>query len=391
MSQSRREFLKQSLSLAGTGALALLASSCGNALFIKDIQQEAGDVQDLEELESQALRQRLFMPSEWEHHAGCLMAWSAAYGVYTRRQIGRIHREQATIAKAISTFEPVTMLARRQDVAKAKRWCGPNIKVIAMSVFDTWTRDTLPSFVHTKDGQLRAVGWNFNVWGEKFWGYRADRALARRVAHSFNIPFHRARIVCEGGAIEVDGQGNLLTTETCLLNRNRNPDMSKQEVERELRRLTGVRNVIWLWGSTVDTTTDGHIDGIARFIAPGVIVTEISDDPRDPEYEELRENARILERANDANGKAFEVIRLKRPRWDVIPWRGNNFAATYVNSYMANGGIVMPKFDDPQRDRAARDLFASLMPKRRIIQLRIDEITEGGGIHCITQHLPATV
>ncbi|MCP4328457.1 MAG: agmatine deiminase family protein [Alphaproteobacteria bacterium] len=327
---------------------------------------------------------------EWHLHARCFMAFSAAHGTYTPGQIDAIRREQAAVARVISQFEPVTMIANRADLAEVRALCGPTVEILELRHHDIWARDTLPSLVSGADGGTHAVNWNFNVWGERFPGYGDDRDLAERFARHLSIPQVRARVVAEGGAIEVDGEGTLITTETCLLNRNRNPGLSRAEVEAELCRLTGAAKVIWLFGSRADRVTDGHVDGLARFVAPGRLVVEISEDPDDPEYEDLLENARRLDAARDAAGRVLEVVRLRRPRWDQMVDRGNDFAASYVNCYVANGGVVLPRFGDRERDDAARDLFARLMPKYRIVQVKVDEICEGGGgIHCNTQHVPA--
>jgi agmatine deiminase len=332
------------------------------------------------------------MPAEWHPHKACYMAFSAAVGVYSQKQITRIRREQAMIAKAIARFEPVIIFTNTNDVAAAKTLCGPTVAVQTLAHFDIWTRDTLPSMVLDTAGRIQAVSWNFNVWGEKFRGYDLDRDLATRFAATLKLPLVKARLVAEGGAMDVDGEGTMLTTESCLLNSNRNPEMTRQQVERELKRMTGANKIIWLPGSKADAVTDGHIDGIARFIRPGVVVSEVTDDRHDPEYKDLQKSAEILESAIDAKGRKLDVIRLKRPRWDVMPSRGNDFAASYVNCYFPNGGIILPVFGDPERDRAASGLFRELMPDREMVHLRVDEICEGGGgIHCNTQHLPSVL
>ena len=358
---------------------------------------------------SQALAsQDRYMLPEWERHAECVMAWCAAHDHYSHREIGKIRDEQALIAKAISAFEPVTMLVNPGDRKAAAARCGPSVRTEILEHYDTWTRDTLPTIGWNTSAKHYAQGWNFNVWGEKFKGYDADRTLAERFANARGLEFYPARqirgtnqgdsrrleagpkLVAEGGAMESDGLGNLITTETCLLNPNRNPGLSKAEVEASLMQHAPARNVIWLWGSEADEVTDGHVDGICRFIRPGLVVTEVSDDPQDPEYHDLRENAARLEAARDHRGDQFEVVRLKRPRWDRMPERGPDFAASYVNAYFPNGGIVMPRFGDAERDDAARDLFAQLEPSRRIVQLDVDQIAEGGGgIHCCTMQIPA--
>ena len=335
------------------------------------------------------------MLPEWEPHAECVMAWCSAFGLYSKAEVRQIRREQTAIAQAIAQFEPVTMLANPGDEASAQKALGPGVRIETMEHYDTWTRDTLPTFsaargLYAEQTDWLATGWNFNVWGEKFPGYDADRDLAARFAKHLQMPFGRSRIVAEGGAIETDGLGTLITTETCLLNENRNPGMSRAEIEEALLEDAPGREVIWLWGSEVDEVTDGHVDGICRFIRPGLVVTEVTDDKEDPEYHDLQENAVRLEAARDARGEKLEVIRLNRPLWEGMPDRGDDFAASYVNAYFPNGGIVMPRFGDRIRDEAARALFAELEPDRRIVQLDIDQIAEGGGgIHCCTMQIPA--
>lgn len=334
--------------------------------------------------------QQQWMLPEWEPHAACVMAWCSAFDHYSFDEVTAIRIEQAAIARAIATFEPVTMLVNPGDSVDAARQLGWDIEVLVMEHYDTWTRDTLPVFGRDTNG-LTATGWNFNTWGEKFTGYDADRDLAQRFSAKRGIPIDTASIVAEGGALEADGLGTLITTETCLVNDNRNPGLSRGDIEEALKQHAPARNVVWLWGSEVDEITDGHVDGLARFIRPGLIVVEVTDDKEDPEYHDLQENAVRLEAAKDHRGDNFEVIRLNRPRWEEMPERGDVFAPSYVNSYFPNGGIIMPRFGDQARDEAARALFAELEPDRRIVQLPIDQIAEGGGgIHCCTMQIPRT-
>lgn len=329
------------------------------------------------------------MLPEWHPHAACVMAWCAADALYGDAAADRIRAEQAKIARAIASFEPVLMLINPDQREDAARQCGHGVSLMELEHYDTWTRDTLPT-IHRADTQRCAIGWNFNTWGGKYPGYSADQILAERFASSRGLDFHRAPIVAEGGAIETDGLGTLITTETCLLNENRNPGLSRADIESALMQMTGTSRVIWLWGSEVDAVTDGHVDGICRFIRPGLVVTEVTDDKEDPEYRDLQENAVRLEAARDARGERLEVIRLMRPRWEKMPDRGDDFAPSYVNAYFPNGGVVMPKFGDGARDAAARALFGELEPERAIIQLDISQITEGGGgIHCCTMQVPA--
>lgn len=335
--------------------------------------------------------EKLRMPPEWQKHARCFMALCAAHGQYDDAEMKKVREAQARVAKAIARFEPVTMLANKEDLSLAAKLCGPSVEILKMDHYDVWTRDTLPTFVESPSG-LRAISWNFNTWGEKFpedRGYDDDWDLAARLATHLGIPLTRANIVGEGGAIEVDGDGTLITTETCLLNPNRNPGMTLREIENELMRLTGCRKVIWLYGSDADHITNGHIDGIARFVKPGVVIAEIPSDPNDIEYDDLMYNAEQLESSRDAQGRKLEVIRLERPRWEHMVEHGGDFAASYINCYEANGGIVMPRFGDRLKDDNAYNLFAKLYPHHAIEQVEVDAICEGGGgIHCNTQQLP---
>ena len=261
--------------------------------------------------------QQRYMLAEWEPHAGCVMAWCSAYNVYSKDEVAAIRVEQARIAQAIAQFEPVTVLANPGDSAAAARQLGWDVHVEVLEHVDTWTRDTLPVFGRDTNG-LTATGWNFNVWGEKFDGYDADRSLAERFAARMpkmrppmQARFETAPIVSEGGAMESDGLGTLITTETCLLNPNRNPGLSKAEVEDALKAWAPAREIIWLWGSEADEVTDGHIDGVCRLIQPGLAVVEVTDDKEDPEYHDLQENAVRLEAARDARGEKLEVIRFE--------------------------------------------------------------------------------
>jgi agmatine deiminase len=332
--------------------------------------------------------QQQWMLPEWTPHAACVMAWCSAFDHYSFDEVTAIRIEQAAIARAIATFEPVTMLVNPGDSVDAARQLGWDVEVLVMEHYDIWARDTLPVFGRDTNG-LTATGWNFNTWGEKFEGYDADLTLAERFATKRGIEFQTAPIVAEGGAFETDGRGTLITTETCLLNPNRNPGLSRQDIEEALKAHAPALNVIWLWGSEVDDVTDGHVDGLARLIRPGLVVVEVTDDKEDPEYADLQENAVRLEAARDARGEPLDVIRLNRPLWENMPERGDIFAPSYVNSYFPNGGIIMPSFGDTSRDEAARALFAELEPSRRIVQLPIDAIGEtGGGIHCCTMQIP---
>lgn len=335
------------------------------------------------------------VPAEWEPHQYCVMAWCAQHDLYSPREIRAIHHEQAMLARAVAQFEKVIMLVNPEDEKDTARALGPAVSLLPLRLNDVWTRDTLPLIGMTNKSRI-GLNLNFNGWGDEFLGqdghdpYARDKALARLFLHRMAVREKVLPVIAEGGAIELDGQGTLITTETCLLNRNRNPGLGKRDIEAAFREHMGIERVIWLYGSDADQVTDGHVDGMTRFIAPGVVVTEVTDDRQDPEYHDLQENLARLNAARDAKGRKLTIYTMQRPYWDEMPERGDDFAASYANYYLPNGGLVMAGFGDRRRDQDARDLLQKLMPTRKIITLRADTIAEGGGgIHCNTWQMPA--
>ncbi|HEX3943551.1 MAG TPA: agmatine deiminase family protein, partial [Rhizomicrobium sp.] len=216
-----------------------------------------------------------------------------------------------------------------------------------------------------------------------------DAEFATRVLNDQKLPIYRAPFICEGGAIHVDGEGTLITTEQCLLNPNRNPDLPQQQIEQGLALFTGVRKVIWLGDGFSDHETDGHVDNIACFVAPGRVLVGVPVSKSHPDYAPTMEAIGRLKDARDAEGRTLEVIEMAQPRKPGGDWRGRPLAASYVNFYLPTGGVVMPAFDDPN-DESARAVLADCFPGRDILQIdAMDIVQGGGGIHCITQQEPA--
>jgi agmatine deiminase len=297
----------------------------------------------------------------------------------------RARRATAEIARAIARFESVAMVARSADVQAARQACGNRVEIVVFPIDDSWARDSGPTFL-SRDG-MAGVAWQFNAWGKKYGGYDNDKALAERIlVHAGAKPF-RAPIVCEGGAIHVDGEGTLITTEQCLLNQNRNPGRSREEISDVLRRYTGAQSILWLPGEYADLETDGHVDNIACFASPGRVIVGVPPAAH-PDFTAVTALKRFLAEARDVKTRAFEIVEIAQPERVREDWRGRPLAASYVNFCLVNGGLVMPAFDDPA-DLPAKRVLEACFPEREIVQIDVRDLVEGGGgIHCITQQEP---
>jgi agmatine deiminase len=348
-----------------------------------------------------------WMPAEFEPHAGTWMLWPERPDNW-RNAAEPAQRAFTEVARAIARFEPVTIGASAAHYENARRLLPPDIRVVEMSHDDSWARDVAPTFVVNEQGDVRGVDWHFNAWG----GYRGglyspwdqDELVARKVLEIETLDRYAANLVNEGGAIHVDGQGTALVTEECLLNPNRNPKMSRKQIEAALRAYLGVSVIVWLGQGVFNDETDGHVDNLACFVRPGEVCLTWTDDQKDPQYAISRDALERLSDARDARGRRFKVHKLPMPgplymtakeakglvtREGTKPRpSGDRLAGSYVNFYIANGGIVMPLLD-PRTDRAAAAQLRRLFPKRRVVGVPAREVLLGGGnIHCITQQVP---
>ena len=328
-----------------------------------------------------------YMPAEWGPHDRCWMAWPCRQELWSER-LDAARTAYAEVAMAIAEFEPVTMIANPENVAEASLRCGSSVACLPLAHDDSWMRDTGPSFLIDGRGEMAGVDWRFNAWGGKYDSYEKDSAVAAAMLEHLELTRYEAPIVLEGGSIHVDGEGTLITTEQCLLNPNRNPELDKDEIERLLNAHFGVEKVIWLGQGLEEDETDGHVDNLACFARPGVVLALSVEDREDGNYDALRDNLIRLRAARDAKGRELEVIEVPQPERGEGD-DGRRLAKSYINFYLANGAVVMPSFEDG-KDKAAKEIVSGCFPDRKVRQVpALDIVHGGGGIHCITLQQPA--
>lgn len=311
------------------------------------------------------------------------------------------------VAESISQFEKVTMCVSHNQYFNARMKLPAQIRVLEMSSNDAWMRDVGPTFVVNDDGEVRAVRWKFNAWGGIYFPWDKDELIALKIADIENIDCYEAPIVLEGGSIDTDGEGTLITTEECLLNPNRNPGFTKQQIEQVLKDYLGVEKIIWLKRGVYNDETSGHVDNLCRFVKPAEVVLTWTFDKNDPQYQISRENYEILLKETDAKGRKFKIHMIHQPspihltEEDVstIDFAektlrkppGYRLPASYVNFYFANGALIVPIYNDP-KDEEALAKFREIFPERKIVGVYAKEILLGGGaIHCITLQQPLGV
>lgn len=328
------------------------------------------------------------MPDEAGPHARTWMAWGASEAIWGRKLLPEVRRNLATLANTIARYEPVSLLVRPNELALAKTLVAGNVTLVPCPLNDLWVRDTGPTFVHQANSQLGAVDFNFNGWGSKQ-AHETDKHVASTVAQSAGVARVSTPLVMEGGCVEVDGDGTAILTESCVLNANRNPGISKAQFEDLLMPLLGLSRIIWLPGIKGKDITDGHTDFYARFASPGVVLAGLEPDPQSYEHELTQRHLEILRSARDAHGRKLKVLTLEAPASVRPTYETKEFAAGYNGFYVCNSAVMMQGFGDADADAAASETLAEVFPGRRIEQLNMDGIAAGGGsIHCATQQQP---
>ncbi|MGB0093516.1 MAG: agmatine deiminase family protein [Solirubrobacteraceae bacterium] len=328
-------------------------------------------------------RTALRLPAEWEPHERTLMGWPCRRNLW-REQLGEARDDYAAVANAIADFEPVTMIANPgEEASQARSACTANVDVVELALDDSWLRDCGPIYVYRPDGSRLAVHFRFNAWGEKFSPWDHDAAVGRLIAERLGDEVLSAELVLEGGSILSDGHGTLLTTEQCLLNANRNPSLSREQIEQALRRHLGVERIVWLGqGLLEDRDTDGHIDLIAAVCRPGQVLLQTVG-PGNPNYEHCEENRVRLGSAG------IEVLEL--PLLPCAEVAGERVATGYLNLYLCNGAVIVPVCGTDS-DKQALAIIAGAFPGREVVPVPGVLIAwGGGGPHCITQQVPIRV
>ncbi len=336
-----------------------------------------------------ATQPSLRMPGEFGPHERTVIAWPAREEIYPGPLMDEAREAHAELARLIATCEPVTVLADPRHAEDAAERCGGGVDVVALPLDDSWFRDTGPLYVLDVDGRRVAVDFAFNGWGDKFRPWDADAALARRWCEHAGHERVEVPLVFEGGSISVDGEGTGVTTVQCLMHPNRNPQLTMAQIEAHVREALGVHRLVWLpHGLALDDDTDGHVDNVACFARPGLLVVQGCDDPHEEDWLRLHVDRRVAEGARDARGEPLEVVEV--PVLPFVERDGVRAAVPYLNYYVANGLVVVPTCGHPADDDMLA-IIAEQYPGRRTVGLQIGAILAvgGGGIHCITQQVPA--
>jgi len=336
------------------------------------------------------------MPAEWELHEATWLSWPHKVESWPGN-FEPVPKVFAEIARHLCQHELVNINVNdrqmEEDVRKLFDTEGvpvDNVRFHLIPTDDAWARDHGPIFItRQQDGkrELAVVDWGYNAWGGKYPPFALDDEVPTKIAGKLGLPLFKPEIILEGGSIDVNGRGALLTTESCLLNPNRNPHLSRDQIEQYLKDYLGVSLILWLGDGIVGDDTDGHIDDLARFVNPSTIVTVLEDDPDDENYRPLQENYKRLQMMKDQDGRPFDIITLPMP--EPIYYQGQRLPASYANFYIANRVVLAPTYNQPT-DKIAIDTLQRLFPNRRAIGIDCTELVWGlGAIHCVTQQQPA--
>ncbi|UJF33500.1 agmatine deiminase family protein [Paenibacillus hexagrammi] len=331
------------------------------------------------------------MPAEWTSHERTFISWPVKDSMVYPEDHASVSEGYAELVRALAEFEPVTVLVNPAEAEQVKAlFDNDRIEFLEIEHNDAWLRDNGPTFVVNDKQEVAGVNWKFNAWGGKYSPWDLDDAVAPQILEHYKVKRFDASLVMEGGSIHVDGEGTLITTEECLLNTNRNPDLSREQIEDYLAEYVAAEKVIWLKNGLSGDETDGHVDNVACYAAPGKIIMQVCDDPEDENYAITQENLRILGEAVDARGRKLEVIPIQQP--PKAMFEDSRLTLSYLNFYFVNGGIILPVFGGAaeETDKLAAKVLGEAFPDRKIRTINgMAIIKEGGNVHCTTQQMPA--
>lgn len=338
---------------------------------------------------------RYWMPAEWEKHEATWLSWPHKEASWPGA-FENVPSIFVQIAKAISESELVRInIADKEFAERVKTLLqggGVNPDAIRFHLNptnDAWVRDHGPIYVvrdHNGKRERAIIDWEYNAWGDKYPPYDKDDVVPSRIAHEFGEKLFLPGIVMEGGSIDVNGRGTLLTTEACLLNKNRNPHLNQQQIEQYLKDYLGITNILWLGDGILGDDTDGHIDDLTRFVSHDTLVTVIEDDPQDENYHILIDNYKRLQHMKDQDGNPFNIIKLPMPA--PVIFDEQQLPASYANFYITNGAVLVPTYRH-ENDKKACSILQELFPARKVIPIDCTELIWGlGSIHCVTQQQP---
>ena len=337
-----------------------------------------------------------YMPAEWRAHEATWLSWPKDPETWPGR-VPQVENIFFQMMAALAPNEFVNLLVNDEETEQLVRshctFAGAEqIRFHRITTVDSWIRDYGPNFLVSDHGKLGFNDWVFNAWGNKYEDLKQDDSIPQRLESLLKAPRFEPGIVMEGGAIEVNGGGCVLTTEQCLLNPNRNPHLSRTEIEQYLKDYLGVVKVLWLGEGIIGDDTDGHIDDIARFVAEDIIICAVEDDPLDANYELLQDNLKRLQKMTDASGRAFEIVMLPMP--GVVGGASTDkrnldrLPASYANFYIANNIVLAPVFGHAN-DARALETLGRVFPARRVVGIDCEPLVWGmGTIHCVTQQQP---
>lgn len=352
------------------------------------------------------------MPAEWEPHTATWLSWPRRHGISFPGRYNEVMPTLAEMVRVLAQHETVHINIRPSMVADLRallrahgiknnlisspiqRFNGSTIQLHFTPTNEPWCRDHGPIFVKRKgfnaqrSTNLAVVDWGYNAWGGKYPPFDKDDAVPQHIARLLNLPLFQPGIVMEGGSIDVNGRGSLLTSEQCLLNKNRNPHLKKSLIEKYLRDYLGVTNLLWLGDGIVGDDTDGHVDDIARFVNLRTVVAAVEEDPRDENYKILQDNLKRLKKMKDQDGRALRIVEIPMP--GTVEYDGQRLPASYANFYIANKVVLLPTYQHKRNDRRAKEILQRCFPARRIVPMDSTNLIWGlGSFHCLTQQQPA--